>query len=200
MVYGQPAMDAPRTVPTLRMSLFTASATKARIGDDVSRFPTKKHLCSYAGLVPGASNSGEYESRHNRVKRGDMVLKYALTCAVRGATSANKLTSIKLHYVEVKQRTGIAQKAEVAAGRKLACIVWGVLKNRRPYVEEDRRLTIKKQKRIEYLAKSEIKNTTPDMEELAEQVKAYADTIAMYPMDLDRAIGEPLSSDEEELR
>jgi transposase len=181
------------------MNLFTASATKARIGDDVSRFPTKKHLCSYAGLVPGASNSGEYESRHNHVKRGDMVLKYAMTCAVRGAVSANKLTAIKMHYLKVKQRTGIAQKAEVAAARKLACIVWGVLKNRRPYLEEDRRLTIKKQKRTEYMAKSEIKqHPMPDMEELTEQVNACADTIAMYPMDLDRALGEPLSSDEEE--
>lgn len=181
------------------MNLFTASATKARIGDDVTRFPTKKHLCSYAGLVPGANNSGEYESRHNHVKRGDMVLKYALTCAVRGAVSANKLTSVKLHYLEVKERTGIAQKAEVAAARKLACIVWGVLKNGRSYVEEDRRLTIKKQKRTEYLAKSEIKDSMPDMKVLTEQVNASADTIAMYPMDLDRALGESLS-DEEELR
>lgn len=181
------------------MNLFTASATKARIGDDVSRFPTKKHLCSYAGLVPGASNSGEYESRHNHVKRGDMILKYALTCAVRGATSANKMTSVKLHYLEVKQRTGVAQKAEVAAGRKLACIVWGVLKNKKPYVEEDRRLTIKKQKRTEYLAsRSEIKeDSRPDLKELIEQVKACADAIAMYPMDLDRTLGEPLSDEEE---
>ena len=191
--------DIKLLITILGMNLFTASATKARIGDDVSRFPTKKQLCSYAGVVPGASNSGEYESRHNHVKRGDMILKYALTCAVRGAVSANKLTAIKMHYLEVKERTGIAQKAEVAGARKLACIVWGVLKNRRPYVEEDKRLTIKKQKRAEYLAKSEIKETTPEMKELTEQVKACADTIAIYPMDLDRALGEPLS-DEEELR
>ncbi len=182
------------------MNLFTASATKARIGDDVSRFPTKKHLCSYAGLVPGASNSGEYESRHNHVKRGDMTLKYALTCAVRGAVSANKPTSVKMHYLEVNQRTGVAQKAEVAAARKLACIVWGVLKNRRPYVEEDKRLTARKQKRTEFLAKSKLTDSSPDIKRLTEQVKACADTISMYPMDLDRAFGEHISSDEEGFR
>ena len=49
------------------------------------------------------------------------------------------------------------------------------------------------------VSKSEIKETTPEMKELTEQVKACADTIAIYPMDLDRALGEPLS-DEEELR
>jgi transposase len=80
------------------MNLFTASATKSRIGDDVSRFPTKKHLCSSAGLAPGASNSGEYELKHNHVKRGDMILKYALTCAVRGAVPANKLTSAEVWH------------------------------------------------------------------------------------------------------
>lgn len=45
------------------MNAFTAVAVKSRIGD-ASRFPTKKHLCSYAGLVPGqADNSGDYVSR-----------------------------------------------------------------------------------------------------------------------------------------
>lgn len=180
------------------MNLFTSSVTKARIGDDVSRFPTKKHLCSYAGVVPGANNSGEYESKHNRVKRGDMMLKYALTCAVRGAVSANKDTSVKRHYLKVKARTGNAQKAEVAGARKLACIVWAVLKTKRPYVEEDSYLTMKKSKRLEYLAKSVMKeDARPDLKELTEQVKASAESIAMYPMDLERALGEPLSGEEE---
>jgi hypothetical protein len=48
------------------------------------------------------------------------------------------------------------------------------------------------------MAKSEIKQyLMPDMKELTEQVNACADTIAMYPMDLDGALAEPLSSDEE---
>jgi transposase len=180
------------------MNLFTASATKARIGDDISKFPTKKHLCSYAGLVPGASNSGEYESKHNHVKRGDMIFKYALTCAVRGAVSANKPTSVKTHYLEVNQRTGVAQKAEVAVARKLACIVWSVLKNGSPYVEEDKSLTIRKQKRTEFLAKSKLADSRPDIRELTDQVSACADTIATYPLDLERTLGEHISPDEEE--
>jgi hypothetical protein len=39
----------------------------------------------------------------------------------------------------------------------------------------------------------------PDMKELTEQVNPCVDTIAMYPMDLDRALGKPLSSDAEGL-
>ena len=49
------------------INAFTAVAIKARIGD-ASRFPTKKHLCSYAGVVPGADNSGERESHHGTRK------------------------------------------------------------------------------------------------------------------------------------
>jgi transposase len=56
------------------IDFFTALALKSRIGD-IARFPTKKHLCSYGAVVPEASNSGEYVSRHNRVKHGDMMRK-----------------------------------------------------------------------------------------------------------------------------
>jgi len=65
----------------------------------------------------------------------------------------------------------------------------------RPHLDEDRRLPIKKQTGTGYMAKSEIKHHMPDMKELSEQANACAGTIAMYPMDLDRALAEPLSSD-----
>ena len=63
------------TIPGI--DFFTALTIKSRIGM-IGRFPTKKHLCSYGAVVPGASNSGDYTSTHNHVKHGDMVLKYAL--------------------------------------------------------------------------------------------------------------------------
>src|SRR5215469_5441408 len=80
--------------------------TESRIGDDVSRFATKKHLCSYAGVVPKANNSGEFISEHNHVKQGDIVLKYALTCAVRGAILANNITSDSNEADQTQQTTG----------------------------------------------------------------------------------------------
>ena len=187
MVEGDRDVKLLMSIPG--MNLFTSSATKARIGDDVSRFPTKRHLCSYAGVVPGSSSSGEYISRHNRVKKGDMILKYALTCAARGAVSASKRTAVKTHYLKVKRRTGNAQKAEVAAARKLACVAWSVLKNGMSYAEEDSRLTLRKQKRVDFLAKRQTE-PAPELKELTDQVKASAETVAMYPMDLDRAFGE----------
>ena len=61
---------------------FVAVTIKARIGT-ISRFPDKQKLCSYAGIVPKADDSGDYKGRRG-VKRGDYVLKNALTTAVRG--------------------------------------------------------------------------------------------------------------------
>ena len=46
---------------------FTAVDIKARI-DDAGRFPTKKHLCSYAGVVPKTSRTAEYSLQHPLVK------------------------------------------------------------------------------------------------------------------------------------
>jgi hypothetical protein len=132
------------TIPGI--NCFTAVAIKSRIGDDVSRFATKKHLCSYAGVVPKANNSGEYISEHNHVKQGDIVLKYALTCAVRGAILANKNSSIKLFYRKISKKGVSPQKAQIAAARKMACIVWKVLSSKQPYTEQDDHMTKRKMK------------------------------------------------------
>lgn len=184
------------------MNAFTAVAVKSRIGD-VSRFPTKKHLCSYAGLVPRADNSGEYVSRHNHVKHGDNVLKYALTCAVRGAVSSHKLTSIKACYLKLLKRQGVAQKAEVGAARKLACVVWKILISREPYVEEDKYLTLKKLKRSSFKAGKPIPDDDSNrsaVSQLVSDISGRADTLTRYPMDMESVFGKGVSSGGDELQ
>ena len=85
------------------IAAFVAVAIKARIGD-AARFPTKKHLCSYAGVVPKTDRSAEYSLQHAPVKHGDNVLKYALTCAVRGAARAEASTAVKRNYFKQIKR------------------------------------------------------------------------------------------------
>ena len=166
------------------IDFFTALAVKSRIGD-VGRFPTKKHLCSYGAVVPGASNSGEYISTHNHVKHGDMVLKYALTCAVRGAVSAGKNSAVKRFYVKHSRRMG-AQKAEVAAARKMACVVWKVLSTHQPYREEDERLTAKKKRILAWKAKRQEKNVSSDIRQLAETLMGDTAILTKYPADFNQ--------------
>jgi len=67
---------------------------------------------------------------------------------VRGDVSAEKNSTVKRFYLKHSKRMG-TQKAEVAAARKMACIVWKVL----TYKEEDKRPTAKKRRILSWKAK-----------------------------------------------
>ena len=181
------------TIPGI--NCFTAVAIKSRIGE-VSRFATKKHLCSYAGVVPKANNSGEYISEHNHVKQGDIVLKYALTCAVRGAILANKNSSIKLFYRKISKKGVSPQKAQIAAARKMACIVWKVLSSKQPYTEQDDHMTKRKMKIMSSKA-MRIMPTSVMPSKVSDLVRNLVDNIDVlgkYPEDSDYIIGKDLSN------
>jgi hypothetical protein len=180
------------TIPGI--NCFTAVAIKSRIGDDVSRFATKKHLCSYAGVVPKANNSGEYISEHNHVKQGDIVLKYALTCAVRGAILANKNSSIKLFYRKISKKGVSPQKVLIAAARKMACIVWKLLSSKQPYTEQDDHMTKRKMKIMSSKA-MRIMPTSVMPSKVSELVRNLVhDILGKYPEDSDYIIGKDLSN------
>jgi len=169
------------------IDFFTALAIKSRIGE-IGRFPSKKHLCSYSAVVPSASNSGDYISSHNRVKHGDMILKYAFTCAVRGAVSAEKNSAVKRFYLKHCKRMG-TQKAEVAAARKMACVVWKVLTTHQPYREEDERLTAKKKRILAWKAKRQEKNISSDIRQLTETLMGDVSILQRYPVEFNEGFG-----------
>jgi transposase len=170
--------DALLLMSIAGIDFFTALAIKGRIGE-IGRFPTKKHLCSYSAVVPGSSNSGDHISTHNRVKHGDMVLKYAFTCAVRGAVAARKSSAVKRFYLKQRKRLG-AQKAEVAAARKMACIVWKVLTSRQPYRDEDKRLTARKRRILAWKAKRPEMKEQRNIRQLAETLEEDAAILEKY--------------------
>ncbi|MDH2900742.1 MAG: IS110 family transposase [archaeon] len=173
------------------ISLFTAVAIKSRVGDDATRFATKKHLCSYAGVVPGADNSGESESEHEHVKHGDVILKYALTCAARGAVKAKTDSAVKRIYLKQIKRGKAPQEAEVAAARKLACIVWKILTSKQRYVEEDRYLTARKMRQTSSNARRLIKDAVlpESVPELAKSLSSHVEVLEQYSERLDRMLG-----------
>lgn len=151
------------------VNFYSALALLGEIGD-VHRFTDKKSLYSYAGLVPRADNSGEKESTHGHVKHGNSVLKYFLVNAVHGAAHSHKPNSIAKFYRKKEKQIG-QPKAQIAAARKLAGIVWRILLDQRPYVDEDPRLTKNKAARLEATAGRETKSITQDqLQALAERL------------------------------
>jgi transposase len=157
---------------------FVAVAIKARTGD-ASRFPTKKHFCSYAGVVPRADNSGERVSEHRSVKHGDDVLKYALTCGVIGAVRARTDSAVKRFYLKQIARGKSPQDAEVAAARKLACTVWKILTSKQRYADEDRYLTARKMRTLSQTAGRSLKHATKpeDVPTLIDDLRSKVDAL-----------------------
>jgi transposase len=161
---------------------FVAVAIKARAGD-ASRFPTKKHFCSYAGVVPKADNSGEHVSEHGRVKHGDDVLKYALTCGVNAAVKAKTYSAVKRFYLKQLAKGKSPQDAEIAAARKLACIVWRILTSKQPYIEEDVYLTARKMRRLSQTVRRPLEHAVKpeDLPTLIASLKSETDVLSGYP-------------------
>jgi hypothetical protein len=117
------------------------------------------------------------------VKHGDDVLKYALTCAVRGAVKAGASTAVKRFYLKQVRKGKAPQDAEVAAARKLACIIWRVLTSRRSYVEEDRYLTARKRRETFRKARVIIPEAAKpeQIPKLIEELKSGANILEQYP-------------------
>jgi len=104
--------------------------------DDVGRFVKSKHFVSYTGLVPGRDRSDLVDHPKHIHKRGSKWLRWALVEAAIPATRSN--LALKRLYDRVCRKRGPKagpNVAKVAVARKLAEIVYRLLKERRPYEE-----------------------------------------------------------------
>jgi len=99
--------------------------------DDINRFPDPPHLHSYSGLVPSTHSSGN-TYYHGRLIKGNRWLRWAF---IEGAhTSVRVSPYFRRHYNMVKENAG-KKAAIVSSARKLATVTYKVLKERRPYIE-----------------------------------------------------------------
>ncbi|NNN17975.1 MAG: IS110 family transposase [Thermoplasmata archaeon] len=171
---GRKDMQLLMTVPGV--GYYTAVGLVAEIGD-IHRFPDKGHLASYAGLVSKADNSGETVSDHRPVKKGNMVLKSFLCTAVKGMLKSGQTTAVTAFYHE-KAKSRPAQKALVAAARKLAGEVWKILTFEVPYSEQDAGFTERKEKRMRKTAEEIVPEITLEqLEALAGRVGGKAEVL-----------------------
>lgn len=100
--------------------------------DNIERFASPKKLASYAGLVPSTYSSGGKTYHGHLTPMSNKWLKWAL---VEGAWSSIRTSSYcRAFYERVKKRKG-SNTAAVALGRRLAEIVWHVLREKRVYEE-----------------------------------------------------------------
>ena len=106
-------------------------ALASRIGS-IERFPRPASLANYWGLTPGCRNSGETTDRLGSItKQGSAMARFIL-----GQTILHVLrrdASMKAWCGRIKRRRG-SKIARVAVMRRLATVIWHMVKHNEPYV------------------------------------------------------------------
>jgi transposase len=111
---------------------FTAMSLACRVGR-VDRFPRPHSLANYWGLTPGCRNSGESDQRLGRItKAGSATARWLLAQLAHNVLRRD--VRMRAWFKRIKHRRG-ASIARVAVMRKLATIIWHMLKKQKTYAE-----------------------------------------------------------------
>jgi transposase len=117
----QAAVSVLLTIPGIQRR--TAETVIAEIGTDMTRFPSSRHLASWAGLCPG-NNESAGKRKHGRTTKGSPWLRTALVEAALGATRPNGYLRSK--YWRVRSRRG-HQRAVIAVAHAMLEIIHQLL-------------------------------------------------------------------------
>lgn len=134
------------------INLVTGAGILAAIGD-ISRFPDKKKLSAYFGVVPSTKQSGD-SSRNGRItKQGRAEARWLL---IEAAEVLRKAPGpMRALFTRVSRRSG-HNVAVVAVSRKLAELVHHLLTREEDYIYRQHKLTQDKRSRVRFLARQKI--------------------------------------------
>jgi len=125
---GNEEVKLLETVPGL--GHYSAVAIRSRIGD-IDRFKRPDSLANFLGLTPGCRNSGEATQRLGSItKRGSKMVRWLLGQAVVKVLRFDGV--MRGWYKRIKKKRG-SKIARVAVMRRLACILWHMLKKKQRY-------------------------------------------------------------------
>ncbi len=102
------------------------------MGTDMSRFPTHRHLASWAGICPG-NNETAGKRKRSKTCKGNKALKTTLVQAVK-AISHTKGNYLSAMYHRLAARIG-KNKATVAVAHALLVIIYHMLKKGTRYCD-----------------------------------------------------------------
>lgn len=109
---------------------FSSLGLACRVGA-IARFEDPGSLANYWGLTPGCRNSGEAQQRLGSItKQGSALARFILAQLVLHVLRRDG--AMRRHYQRIKTRRG-SKIARVAVMRRLATILWYMLKHDQPY-------------------------------------------------------------------
>jgi transposase len=122
--------EAQRLASTPGVRSFTATAWACRVGR-VERFPRAARLANYWGLTPGCRNRGEHNQRLGGItKAGSAMARWLLAQVTHKVLRRD--ARLRAWFKRIKRRRG-AGIARVAVMRKLATVIWHMLRQRLTY-------------------------------------------------------------------
>ncbi len=124
------AVELLCTIPGIQQR--TAQAIVAEIGTDMSRFPSERHLASWAGQCPGNDRSAG-KRRSGATRHGSKWLDTALTEAALAATRTNDVY-LGAQYQRLRPRRGHG-RALGAVKHSILCACWHMLQTGELYRE-----------------------------------------------------------------
>jgi transposase len=123
----QPFRQAAERLATIPgVSPIAAHVIVAEVGIDLARFPTVRHLISWAGLCPRLDESAG-KTRSRRVRKGAPWLKTVLVQCAWAATRT-KGTYLQAQYHRVKSRRG-AKRAVVAVAASILTAAYHIIQD-----------------------------------------------------------------------
>jgi transposase len=131
--YLQPYEEASRLLQTIPgIGAPAAAALISEIGVDMSRFPSAKHLASWAGVCPGNNQSGG-KRRPAGTTGGNRWVR-AILGEVVWVISRTKGTYLAAQFQRLMRRRG-KYKAVIAVAHTVLVIIYHMLRDHVPYAD-----------------------------------------------------------------
>lgn len=124
-----------QTIPGI--GLILAHVIAAEIGE-IERFPSRRHLNSYAGLAPLSDDSADRHGQRHCSPACNHTLRWALIEAVTGVLNSHGPRGLRLRKLYARLTHGgrcDKAQAKVAVARELAEVVYVVWTRRAPYTD-----------------------------------------------------------------
>ena len=108
----------------------SAEIILAEIGQDMTRFPTSGHICSWAGVCPG-NNESAGKRRSGKTRKGNKILKSTLVECAQSAVR-RKDTFFYAQYQRIAMRRG-KKRATLAVAHSILIAIYYMIKEDKEY-------------------------------------------------------------------